>query len=261
MYDKDAPAYPATGVPPSFPDPVRSFPLVAVTATIKLEQSTPRVRLNDAYLRAIEGCRLTPIISPPLADPGRCGTVLDAVAGLVLTGGEDVDPAEYGADPHAALGPTNRARDQWELALAREARARGIPTLAICRGVQVLNVALGGTLVQHIPAQWPGALAHESELRTVRTHAIEVERGTRLAAALGSTDIIVNSMHHQAIDRLADGLRITARSPDGLVEGAEAENGDWWAVGVQWHPEELTGSAEPWDRGLFAAFGERCRRR
>lgn len=220
-----------------------------------------RVRLNEAYLRAVEGARLVPIVAAPLDDPSRCAEILGAVAGLVLTGGEDMDPAGYGADPHAALGPTNPQRDQWEVALVRAARERGIPTLAICRGIQVLNVAMGGTLVQDIPSQWPGALPHDGDARASRTHALDVTPGTKLAAALGATAVVVNSMHHQAIDRLADGLQATARSPDGLVEGVETEDDRWWALGVQWHPEELTGSAEPWDRGLFAAFAERCRRR
>ena len=236
------------------------LPLVAVTATIKLVQGAQRARLNDAYLRAIEDARLTPLITAPLANVDRCEDVLGAVRGLVLTGGEDVDPAEYGAEPHPALGEINPRRDRWEIAIVRAAQARRIPTLAICRGIQVLNVALGGTLVQDIPAQWPGALQHEGGDRGARTHQVEVVPGSITGKALGATGIAVNSSHHQAIDRLAPGLRITARSPDGIVEAVETEDAAWWAVGVQWHPEELTCTAEQWDRGLFAAFAERCRR-
>lgn len=236
------------------------FPLVAVSATVKTEQSSRRVRLNQAYIDALARAELTPIIAPPMDDGARCRDILDAAVGLVLTGGEDVDPAEYGAAPHPALGGTNRVRDRWELALAREARARRMPTLAICRGVQVLNVAMGGTLVQDIPSEWPGALQHEGNVRGARTHGVEVVADSRLSEALGTTGLLVNSMHHQAVNTLADGLRISARSPDGLVEGVEAADGDWWAVGVQWHPEELIGSAEPWDRSLFADFARRCGR-
>ena len=244
---------------PSSP-PVPAFPLVAVTATVKTYEGAPRVRLNDAYLRAMEDARLTPIIVGPLENLDRCADVLSTVRGLVLTGGEDVDPAEYGADPHPALGQTNPRRDRWEIALVREAMARRIPTLAICRGIQVLNVALGGTLVQDIPAQWPGALPHEDSDRRARAHPVEIVGGSLTEAALGGAAIAVNSVHHQAIDKLAPGLRVTARSPDGLVEAVETDDRAWWAVGVQWHPEELTSTAEPWDRGLFAAFAERCRR-
>jgi putative glutamine amidotransferase len=239
---------------------VPAFPLVAVSSTIKLTEGAVRVRLNDSYLRAIEDARLTPLVTAPLADLDRCGDVLDAVRGLVLTGGEDVNPAEYGAEPHPALGEINPRRDRWEIALVREARARRIPTLAICRGIQILNVALGGTLVQDIPAQWPGALPHEDGERGARSHPLEIVTGSATEGALGGTLIAVNSIHHQAIDKLASGLRITARSPDGLVEAVETEDDGWWVVGVQWHPEELTCTAEPWDRGLFAAFAERCRR-
>jgi putative glutamine amidotransferase len=239
---------------------VPAFPLVAVTATIKLDRGAKRVRLNDAYLRAIEDARLTPIVTAPLTNLDRCGDVLDTVRGLVLTGGEDVDPAEYGAEPHPALGEINPHRDRWEIALAREARARRIPTLAICRGLQVVNVALGGTLVQDIPAQWPGGLQHEGGDRGARSHSVEVVRGSRTEEALGESRVSVNSAHHQAIETIAAGLRITARSPDGIVEAAESEDGAWWMVGVQWHPEELTCTAEPWDRGLFSAFADRCRR-
>lgn len=238
-----------------------AFPLVAVTATVKPDQSAQRVRLNDAYLRAIEDARLTPIVVAPLEDPDRCGAILSAVAGLVLTGGEDIDPAEYGAEPHARLGETNRRRDRWEISLLHAARARRMPTLAICRGLQLLNVAMGGTLVQDIPAQWPGGLEHETTARSARSHAIEVVPGSRTEAALGATELAVNSMHHQAIDKLAPGLRVTARSPDGLVEAVESDGDEWWVLGVQWHPEELNSTPEPWDRGLFAAFSARCRPR
>ena len=260
MYDKEAPACTATGRAPRSSPPVSAFPLVAVTATIKPYDGAPRARLNESYLRAIEDARLTPIIVGPLENLDRCADVLGAVRGLVLTGGEDVDPAEYGAQPHPALGQINPRRDRWEIALVRAAMERRIPTLAICRGVQVLNVALGGTLVQDIPAQWPGALGHEVDDRRARTHPVNVVEGSLTEAALGGATITVNSVHHQAIEQLAPGLRITARSPDGLVEAVETEDSAWWAVGVQWHPEELTSTAEPWDRGLFAAFAARCRR-
>ena len=244
---------------PSSP-PVPAFPLVAVTATIKAYEGAPRARLNESYLRAIEDARLTPTIVAPLENVDRCAEVLEAVRGLVLTGGEDVDPAEYGAVPHSALGETNPRRDRWEIALVRAAMERRIPTLAICRGIQILNVALGGTLVQDIPAQWPGALPHEDDNRGARAHSVDIVEKSRTGAALGGAAIVVNSVHHQAIDKLAAGLRITGRSPDGLVEAVETEDDSWWAIGVQWHPEELTCTAEPWDRGLFAAFAERCRR-
>ena len=217
-----------------------------------------RVRLNDSYVRALEGAGLVPLIVPPLADPSLAARVLDAVDGLVLTGGEDVGPSHYGATAHPSLGQVNTARDASELALASAARARHLPTLAICRGVQLLNVALGGTLVQDIPSEL-AAVGHDPDLpRDHRAHRIDVEPASRLAGALGATALDVNSFHHQSIDRLAAGLRVTARSPDDVVEGIETSS-DWWVLGVQWHPEELTATRDPWDRNLLSAFARAAR--
>jgi putative glutamine amidotransferase len=197
-------------------------------------------------------------VLPPL-DAAHAERALDAVSGLVLTGGEDVAPWRYGEPPHRALGTVNEARDAFELALTTAARSRGLPTLAICRGIQVLNVALGGTLVQDIPTQCPAAHAHAPNGgRGARVHEVVVDSGSRLARAVGTGRLTVNSAHHQAIGRAAAGLRITARSTDGVIEGAEWRGDDWWAVGVQWHPEELIGTPEPWDRGLFASFAAKC---
>jgi putative glutamine amidotransferase len=148
-------------------------------------------------------------------------------------------------------------RDRCELALADLARQRRIPTLAICRGIQLINVALGGTLVQDIPTERPSTIEHDkSSERTMRIHDVAIEPGTKLASAIGDTNIAVNSSHHQALDRVAAGLRVTARSPDGIVEGAEWVKDDWWMVAVQWHPEELVTDARAWDRGLFRAFAQ-----
>jgi putative glutamine amidotransferase len=235
---------------------VSAPPLVGLTATTAPADGIVRVRTNVAYVRAIEAAGLVPLVLPPLS-AGHAERALDAVSGLVLTGGEDVAPRHYGEAPHPALGTVNEGRDAWELALVAAARGRGLPTLAICRGIQVLNVALGGGLVQDIPSQCPTALPHApGNGRAARVHDVHVAPGTRLARAVGNGVLQVNSSHHQAIGRVAHGLRVSARAPDGIVEGAEWENGDWWAVGVQWHPEELIETEEPWDRGLFAAFAE-----
>jgi putative glutamine amidotransferase len=229
-------------------------PLIALTATTAPADGIVRVRTNAAYVRALEAAGLVPIVLPPL-DPSHAGRALDAVSGLVLSGGEDVAPSRYGESPHHALGPVNEERDAWELALTAAARGRGLPTLAICRGVQMLNVALGGSLVQDIPSQWPSALSHAPKSdRTTRVHNVEVTPGTRLADAVRAECLTVNSAHHQAIGRLAPGLRVTARAGDGIIEGAEWHGNDWWAVGVQWHPEELVETPEEWDRSLFARF-------
>jgi putative glutamine amidotransferase len=236
--------------------------VVAVTATTEMIGGRPRVRLNEAYVTALTASGLVPLVTPPLSGDvdAAADAVLAAVSGLVLTGGEDVDPAAYGAAPHAALGPLQRERDAWETALVHAARRRGLPTLAICRGVQVLNVALGGSLVQDLPSERPSSLAHEQAgPRDGRTHEVLVTPGSRLHTALGDERVAVNSMHHQAVDRVGDGLVANAVCDDGVIEGVESRDDGWWAVGVQWHPEELTRTEAAYDRALFAAFAERCR--
>jgi putative glutamine amidotransferase len=237
-----------------------SRPLIAVTATMEIIRDVLRARLNAAYIAALEDAGVIPLVSAPLADPSLADAVLERVDGLVLTGGEDVDPRHYGAARHPATQDPNPARDTWELALAAAAHRRRMPVLAICRGMQLFNIALGGTLVQDIPAQRPSALHHaNSAARRERVHGIECERGSRLAGALGATALSVNSSHHQSIDRIAPGLRVSARAPDGIVEGVETSEPEWWVVGAQWHPEELMGTPESWDRALFAAFATEAR--
>jgi putative glutamine amidotransferase len=216
--------------------------------------------VNEAYTDALAAAGLMPLVLPPLA-PDIAVRALDNIAGLVLTGGEDLDPAHYGVAPHSAAGQPHVTRDACELALGRVARDRAIPTLAICRGAQVINVAFGGTLIQDIPSERSGTLDHNPQgARRERVHSVHVEPESELARAVGASEIATNSSHHQAIDRLGDGLRITARTSDGIVEGLESLDPAWWMVGVQWHPEELTETPEDWDRRLFAAFAERVSR-
>jgi putative glutamine amidotransferase len=193
-----------------------------------------------------------------LSSADAAAAVLDSVAGLVLTGGEDVDPARYGEKRHEKVRSVNAARDATEAALIQAARERGTPVLAICRGIQILNVALGGTLIQDIPSQCDGRIAHDDEgPRDSRSHEISIEPGSLIAKAVGTEHCTVNSFHHQSVKRVADGMRVTARSPDGIIEGIESTSDDWWVMAVQWHPEEMTDSAEPWDRGLFKAFARK----
>jgi putative glutamine amidotransferase len=229
-------------------------PIVAVTATARLVEGVERVRLNAAYVRAVESVGLVPIVVPPLGSVGAAWRVLDSVAGLVLSGGEDVDPSRYGATPHPELGAINCARDETELALLARAREIGLPTLAICRGIQVVNVALGGTLVQDLPSQRQDVAAHEvDDERDARVHGVRVDPASRLASILGVQSLGVNSIHHQAVDRLGEAMRVNARADDGTIEGIESDDPSWWMVGVQWHPEELTTTPEPWDRRLFVS--------
>jgi putative glutamine amidotransferase len=240
--------------------------IVAVTATIRADDGVPRVRLPAAYLEVLERAKLVPIVLAPFTGSesdvaAAVGRVLDTVDALVLTGGEDVDPAQYGAVPSPQLGRTNPARDAMEIAAVRGASERGLPTLAICRGIQVLNVALGGSLVQDIPSERPGALAHDPDAsRDSRTHPLRLLAGSRAAEALGTTDLSVNSVHHQAIDRVAPGLVVTATAPDGMIEAVETPDDRWWVLGVQWHPEEFVRDDHAPDHGLFAALANAIER-
>jgi len=232
-------------------------PLVALSATTKDIGGMMRVRLNEAYVDAVRAAGLTPLVLPPL-EPHELEAVATAVSGVVLTGGEDVDPAEYGAERGAKTTVIHHRRDKCELALVRLAHERRLPTLAICRGIQLVNVALGGTLVQDIASECPSSIDHDqSAEREMRVHDVSIEPQSKLFAAVGDTRISVNSSHHQALARVADGLRVTAKAPDGIVEGAEWVHDDWWMLAVQWHPEELVRDAADWDRGLFRAFAAR----
>ncbi|MHC1561478.1 gamma-glutamyl-gamma-aminobutyrate hydrolase family protein [Actinomycetospora sp. C-140] len=164
-------------------------------------------------------------------------SVMERADGLVLTGGSDVDPARYGGVPDTSTSPLDPERDAREIALLAAARERGRPVLAICRGLQLVNVAWGGSLHVHL-----------AEHAHTRRHEVAIEPGTVLAGLYGVT-ASVNSVHHQAVDRLGAGLTVTARAPDGVVEGVEAPG----LVGVQWHPEQLDGAPQPVFRWLVDA--------
>lgn len=233
--------------------------LVAVTATSRRRgDGTLRVELNDAYLEALRSAGLVPLVVPP-SSPDAITSIADVVDGLVLSGGEDVNPARYGESRGPHTEDPQDQRDETELALATLARDRALPTLAICRGLQVMNVALGGTLVQDIPSERGTTLAHRAD-RTVRAHPASIEQGSLLRDIVRDGSIEVNTSHHQAIGRVAEGLRVSAIAPDGVIEGAEwSRPDDWWMVGVQWHPEELVNDGRPWDRALFEAFARQVR--
>jgi gamma-glutamyl-gamma-aminobutyrate hydrolase PuuD len=221
-------------------------PVVLVTTT----SDTSRVWVDSTYTDALVAGGLTPVVLPPIS-PTAAVAALDHVSGLVLTGGEDIAARHFGETPHPASGAPHLMRDEYEIALSRAARDRGMPTLAICRGAQVLNVALGGSVIQDISRDHPRGSG--------RVHDVHMERSSRLSSIFGDTRITVNGYHHQAIARVADGIRVAGTSADGIIEAIEAEDESWWMMGVQWHAEELTQTPEPWDRRLFDAFGDAVR--
>ena len=226
-------------------------PVVAVTAPRRHVDGRERVTLNTSYVRALDSAGLAPLALPTILAPERAVAALQGsgVRGLVLTGGEDVEPARYGAAPHPKLEEPDPARDAAELALIAAARERRLPILAICRGIQILNVALGGTLYQDLASERPGPVAHAGDVR----HTVRIEPGSLLERTLGARTATVNSRHHQAIRDLAPGLRAVAWAEDGLIEAVEPadagrKGGAPWTLAVQWHPEDLN------ERALFDGF-------
>ena len=234
--------------------------LVAISASFSESPNGRSVRLNDEYVRAVEAAGLIPVLVPPLDRTEDVDEIADRVAGIVLTGGVDVDPERYGQPRHHSVDPPDARRDETEIALVQAARRRGMPLLGICRGCQVMNVAMGGTLVQDLASDprfaghGAGVVHRAGDRREDRVHDVIVDPASQLARAAGGSAFGTNSIHHQAPDTVGAGLRVVARAPDGVVEAVESCEEGWWAVGVQWHPEELTATREDWDRSLFAAF-------
>ena len=232
-----------------------SAPRIGVTGVTRNISGMDRVNLNAAYPLAVLRSGGIPLVLSPLIGTDHNEAILDAIDGLVLTGGEDIDPAFYNQPRHPRLGAVDPVRDGFEIALFRDAQSRGLPVLAICRGIQLVNVALGGTVWQDIPSEVPGAINHNpGTARDARTHPVDVTPGSRLAAALGGTRFDVNSFHHQAVRNLAPGLKVTATAPDGIIEGAEGSDQDPWLLAVQWHPEEFHRQDQAPDHGLFGAL-------
>jgi len=206
------------------------------------------------YARAIEEAGAEAVLVQPGDEVN-----IEGFDGLLLHGGWDVEPKRYGREPHPRLGRTEPRLDALEIDLARRLRARRRPVLGICRGQQTLNVAAGGTLYQDLAAWCDAAIKHdycpdEPRQRTDLVHEVIVEPRTQLASIIGAGATTVNSMHHQGIKKLAPGLVVNARAPDGLIEGVEGAD-DGYLLGVQWHPEELVES-DPAMRRLFESFIE-----
>jgi putative glutamine amidotransferase len=186
----------------------------------------------------------------------------ERIDGLLLSGGGDIEPLHYGEEPIPELGSTDPLRDKVELWLARWATADGKPILGICRGAQLLNVSLGGSLYQDIPAQLQTELVHDSSFTrqdwAYMAHDLQIEPDSRLAEIIGTTSFPTNSLHHQSLKAIAPDLRPVGWAPDGVVEAVEGRNGHFM-VGVQCHPEALQGAADPRWRALFGRFVETCR--
>jgi putative glutamine amidotransferase len=207
------------------------------------------------YSRAVLHSGGAPVIIPAAQDKESLQTILSSARGLILTGGPDVHPRIYGEEPLSGLGQVDDALDRMELQAALLAVERDLPVLAICRGIQVLNVALGGTLFQDIASQVPESICHTPKTdKAVNTHTVQIADGTRLQGLFGKNEIWVNGQHHQAVKGLASGLAVAARAKDKIIEAVE-HPGKRFVIGVQWHPEG-TWQDDPYSQKLFSAFLE-----
>ena len=208
---------------------------------------TAKIQVNASYAEAISRAGHLPVVISRYGSDEQFDAIVSRLDALVMTGGEDFDPALYGAKRSPNLGEVNAPRDDFDLRLLAAARRRRLPVLGICRGCQLLNIAFGGTLWQDLPSEFPGK---DIQHRNVY-HPVQIAPDSRLALAIGTTNTVVNSYHHQAVQRIAPGFRVTATAPDGVIEAIESEQ--YPAVGLQFHPEKLFCGE---DHPLFARLFE-----
>jgi putative glutamine amidotransferase len=216
-------------------------PLIGITTSIAPAGKGPeRVSLNTDYVRAVEAAGGVPVLLPETLGAAAREALFASLGGLVVTGGGDVNPARYGEPPHPTVLGISDERDAFEAELIERALAAKLPLLCICRGMQVLNVALGGSLHQDIPSDFATAIQHaQTGPREAPTHDVHIQPETKLAALIGGGTLRVNSMHHQAVKRLGGGLEAVGWAPDGVIEAVELPHHEGFLAAVQWHPEEL----------------------
>ncbi len=227
-------------------------PLIGITCSLGFGESAS-YRLHPSYVNAISHTGGAAVILPHTDEQG-IRELIGTLDGIVLSGGDDIDPAYYHEQPHVALGQIDPSRDRFELELAKTAIRIGVPILGTCRGMQVLYVAMGGRLIQDIPSQVKDAIKHKQEApKSHPGHKVTVEIDSKLAGMIGSGEVGVNSFHHQAVkEPVIDRFTVSARSADGVIEAIEFPE-DQFVLGVQWHPEAMF-STSPTMIEVFAAF-------
>lgn len=234
-----------------------AHPLVGLpTLAIPPGPKPPRYGINQSYVNALAAAGCAPMLIPLLDDDERLRAIYERLDGVVFPGGADVAPQEYGEEPIGHLNDVDTARDRTELTLARWAVADDLPTLGICRGQQVLNVALGGSLWQDLRHQGVTQVEHsdaDGRARNAMIHRVRLDPDSRLAQLIDETEVQVNSLHHQAVKSVAPQLRVTGTSGDGVIEAIESPERRF-LIAVQWHPEEI--DDVPWVRRLFAGFAK-----
>ena len=228
---------------------------------MRLELESNRFYLARYYSEAVEAADGLPVHLPLIPNQEYIQAVMAGLDGLLLPGSDsDMEPARYGHEPHPQLGHVIPEKDETDLMTLAEAERRALPVFAICFGIQSLNVFRGGTLIQDIPAQFPGAIKHEQGApRDRHSHRVRILDGSLLRQLAGADSVSVNSHHHQAVETLGRELVATAWASDGLVEAVEDPRDDRFVLGVQWHPE-LAWNRDPVSQALFARFIEEARR-
>ncbi len=231
-------------------------PVVGITSwrrTLETFYGPDRLQtLSTFYPDSVAAADMTPLMFPAGLDSAEASRLVDLVDGVLISGGDDVDPAGYGQE-NTASTKTDPEVDRFEVAVLEAARKAGKPVLAICRGLQILNVALGGTLHQEVTS--PGGthqlISDDHEEMNARRHVVTFEPESLLSGIYEASEAKVNTLHHQGVDRLAEGLVVEGKTDDGLIEAARWD-GDWWVLAVQWHPERLDGDHQR----VFSAFRE-----
>jgi putative glutamine amidotransferase len=223
--------------------------------TMRLELETDRFYLSRHYSEAIEAAGGTPVHISLIPNPDYISSVMDDLDGVLLPGSDsDIDPLRYGTEPHPRLGSVHPVKDETDLLVLDEIEKRRLPLFAICFGMQALNVSRGGTLIQDIPAQLPGAIKHQQGAPRDRpSHAITLDKTSVLLSVAAAEQVLVNSHHHQAVEKVGRNLVATAWTSDGLIEAVEDSRPDRFAFGVQWHPE-LGWRRDRLSQALFERF-------
>jgi putative glutamine amidotransferase len=232
--------------------PIVGLPTLAIPPGPK----PPRFGINQSYVRALTAAGCAPVMIPILEDEDRLRAIYERLDGIVFPGGADVAPEEYGEEPIDDVNVIEPARDRTELTLARWAFADDLPVLGICRGQQLLNVALGGTLYQDLRYQGVTTVEHsdaDGRARNAMIHRVRLDPASRLAQLIDETSVEVNSLHHQAVKDIAPPLTATGTSDDGVIEALESHDRRF-LIAVQWHPEEI--HEIPWVRRLFQGFAQ-----
>lgn len=238
-------------------------PLIGITCGVQAPGGALRHNLGDTYVRALIGAGAAPFIIPATDDEATLYSLYRSMDGLVLSGGVDVHPRYFGEEIDGTE-EVDDLRDVAEMTLLRWALEDNLPILGICRGHQVLNTALGGSLIQDVPSQLPESkIDHRGSVhakdRSFLAHTVSIDPESKLAVITGATELTVNSLHHQALKKVGTGLKVTATSPDGVIEAMESVEHNW-VLSVQWHPEDLYQGHE-WSRKLFATYVDEVRRR